>query len=123
MTMPGGNRNLSEEGRRRQSEAARAYWAGRRAAASQNSSPSHLQPARAPLGHTKVPTMVVEGMHCPVSEPSAQSSSPSDISTAWVAKHRAAIRFQAGRGMSRASLCRIYGRDTVMAVLDPMGMP
>lgn len=39
------------------------------------------------------------------------------ISTVWMGKHRAAIRFHAARGMSRTSLSAIYGRDTVLAVL------
>lgn len=39
------------------------------------------------------------------------------ISTVWLGKHCDAIRFHQQRGMSFASLARIYGRDTVLAVL------
>lgn len=39
------------------------------------------------------------------------------LSTVWIAKHRAAIRFHHERGMSSAALFRIYGRDLMLAVL------
>lgn len=45
------------------------------------------------------------------------------ISRGWVARHRTAIQTNHDRGMSRTALERIYGRDTVDAVLGPVQAP
>lgn len=53
----------------------------------------------------------------PDEEAGPRPDDSASISTVWSAKHRPAIRFHHDRGMSRAALSRIYGRDTVNAVL------
>lgn len=50
-------------------------------------------------------------------KPAERPDDGAHLAQAYAHEWTDAIRFHAGRGMSRASLCSIYGRDAVNAVL------